>query len=569
MGDTAPNTTRLEIARRLQKLMFLRVLFVTLLLGASIFLQIRQTQTYFGPIQASHYFLIVVIYFLTFWYILFLKRLRSLVRLAYVQLLVDTGLVTAIIYTTGGMDSIFSFLYILTIINACMLLYRRGGLIIATASSLLYGLLLALHYYEIIHPFGSRMVSPPAYLEGEIFYSILVNSAAFYLVAFLASFLSEQVRKGSVELKARQNDILKLEALNERIIRSITSGLITLNHRGRVILFNPAAEAIFGISARESIGRPVRDVLPVLGDLLNEETRRSDSEASFTPGFIDFPFKRRDGEERFLRLSVSTFHLSEAGEVGRILVIQDMTEIRKIEDEMKRVEGLAMVGELAAGIAHEIRNPMASISGSVQMLKEEMGRDSIHQRLMDIVLREINRLNSLVSDFLLFARPRPANFRRLDLNQLILESLELFRNTERWQDHVQVKTELTEPLSIESDPEQIKQVLWNLYLNAVEAMPKGGTILVRTGKTVTENPSSGHREMAEIVIRDTGEGFREEALENLFTPFYTTKAKGSGLGLAIVKRIVEGLKGEVHGKNHPGGGAEVIIRLPFTVSKLF
>ena len=225
------------------------------------------------------------------------------------------------------------------------------------------------------------------------------------------------------------------------------------------------------------------------------------------------------------------------------------------------MEGLALIGELAAGIAHEIRNPMASISGSIQVLKEGLEADDVNKRLMDIVLREINRLNHLVSDFLLFARPKPVNIQAFDLNRLIEDSLELFRNSGKWMEKVRLKTNFPVPISIESDSEQIRQVLWNLILNACEAMPDGGSLYIYTGIVEIDHVPVGTEKMAKIIIRDTGRGFGQKALAHIFTPFFTTKEGGSGLGLAIVKSIVEGLQGKIYGENHPEGGAVITLYL--------
>jgi two-component system sensor histidine kinase PilS (NtrC family) len=544
--------------------MFLRVLFVTLLLGASVFVQVKQTRTAFGDIQTYHYLLIAAIYCITVIYVLLLKRLNNLIRFAYLQLLVDTVLVTAIIYATGGIESIFSFLYILTIINGSIILYRKGGMIAASGSSILYGLLIDLDYYRVIEPLGSRLTYPTDYQTSYIFYLILVNIAAFYLVAFLSSYPSEQARKSRVELIAKQDDIIKLEALNEWIIQSMTSGLITLDDEGRILLFNPAAERLFGIPSGACIGQRLLEVLPFLNGHVRLGDEGMNPHSGKHPSFTDLPYLRPSGEKVFLRCSASPLSSPDGSRGGRILFFQDMTAMRQIEEEMKRVEGLALIGELAAGIAHEIRNPMASISGSIQMLKESLEMDDVKTKLMDIMLREINRLNTLVSDFLLFARPKPSVVQRVDLNQLILDSLELFKNSAKWTEKIRVETQFHGPMNIESDPEQIKQVLWNLFLNAVEAMKGGGVLSVRTEFVNSPESHGGMRKMAQITFRDTGEGFSSKALQFLFTPFFTSKEGGSGLGLAIVKRIVEGLKGRVSGKNHPDGGAEIRVLLdPF------
>ncbi|MFC1891352.1 nitrogen regulation protein NR(II) [Thermodesulfobacteriota bacterium] len=547
-----------EMHGRLQKLMLLRLLFVSLLLGASIFIQIKETRTYFGDIQTSHYILIAFVYFLTVIYIFLFKAFKNLYRQAYFQLIVDTFFITAIIYTTGGIESIFSSLYMLTIITGSLILYRKGGMIIASSCSILYGLMLDLHYYNIIHPFSSRLSYASEFQSFQIVYMIVVNITAFYVVAYLSSFISEQARKNLVELEAKQYDLVKLEALNEWIIQSITSGLITLDDHNRIILFNPAAEKIFGIKAAEAIGREITNLLPFLSEYIKDESGLIISSSKDSPGFIDLHHKREKGTVIFLRFFISPLKIPEFTPEGKILFFQDITEMKHIEEEMKKVEGLALIGELAAAIAHEIRNPMASISGSIEMLKESMGQNDVNVRLMDIVTRETRRLNHLVNDFLLFARPKPANLVKFDLQQLILESLELFKNRQNLDQKIHFDTDFQGQCSLTSDPEQIKQILWNIFLNAYESMHGGGLLKIKTESI----DSSGNPVMVKITIRDTGPGFDENTLSHIFTPFFTTKTTGSGLGLAIVKRIVEALNGSIYGENHPDGGAIVTVLFP-------
>lgn len=550
-----------ELYGRLQTLMFLRVLFVSLLLGASVVIQIRETRTYFGQIQTLHFLLLAAVYALTIVYVLLLKRARNLVRMAYWQLLLDTLFITLVIYATGGIDSIFSFLYILVIITACIILYRRGGLVTASSSSILYGVMLDLHYYGIIRPVGRLGLVPEDYQSSHIFFLILVNMAAFYLVAFLGSYLSEQNRKSRAALKEKQIDIDQLETINESIVNSINSGLVAVDGEGGIILFNPAAQEILGINAAMAIGRKVEDVLPFL------EPYGKKGEAA-DPGFPKkaTPFEDilldKDGKRVNLRFSMSPLRLRRTRQEGFLLVFQDMTEIVRIEEEMKKVEDLALIGELAAGIAHEIRNPLASISGSIEMLMQSREEDNVNRRLMDIVLREITRLNHLVDDFLLFARPKKTKIERFDLNKLILESQELFKKSRHWKHHVKMENRFHEPIHVESDPEQIKQILWNLFLNACDAMPEGGTLFVETHLEDSADTATGLEPGVRIVVRDTGHGFDPQDLAKIFTPFFTTKEKGSGLGLAIVKRLVEGLEGTICGRNHQSGSAEIVITLP-------
>ncbi|MFC1883705.1 nitrogen regulation protein NR(II), partial [Thermodesulfobacteriota bacterium] len=213
--------------------------------------------------------------------------------------------------------------------------------------------------------------------------------------------------------------------------------------------------------------------------------------------------------------------------------------------------------------AHEIRNPMASISGSIQVMKAELDQNDFNSRLMNIISREIDRLNNLISDFLNFARPKEINIKNFTLDDLIVESLELFKNSHHWTGNIQIITKFPFQIMIDSDPEQIKQVFWNLFLNACEAMPDGGILTISTD--VVEEAKYQGEKMAQIIVRDTGPGFNKEAMKKIFTPFFTTKERGSGLGLATVKRIIDGLTGKVNGINHIQGGAEITLTLPTTL----
>lgn len=555
-----PKTPPGELPGRLQRLMFFRVLIVSVLLGTSVYVQSRETSAYFGDIQTSHYVLISTVYFLTFIYVILFKKMRNLSLLAFAQLLIDSFLVTAFVYTTGGIESFFSFLYILNIISASMLLYSRGGFIVASSGSILYGALLALHYHQLITPYGTPAGMPPDDHAAYILFRILVHTAAFYFVAALSGYLSEQTRMSRDELEAKKVDISKLEVLNERIVQSMASGLITVDYDARIILFNPAAEQIFGLTASEANGRDIVDMLPFLEDYLAHKAPSKGGHSSI----LDLPYVHGDGRELYLRVTMSPLSMPDGTAIGRILIFQDLTETRRIEKEIRRVESLAMVGELAAGIAHEIRNPMAAISGSIQVLREglDAGDQGFSGRLMDIVVREVNRLNHLIGNFLQYARPPKTAFKRFDLNKLILDSLDLFQHSGVETDKITVVTTLNGSIQMASDPEQIRQVIWNILLNARDAMPDGGTLYLETRTANHENATDLPDGEVELVVSDTGPGFSREARENLFTPFFTTKEEGSGLGLATVKRIVEGLYGRVGGDNRPEGGARITLVLP-------
>jgi two-component system sensor histidine kinase PilS (NtrC family) len=551
---------RTETPSRLQLLMFLRVGLVSLLLGVAIIIQVRETKTYFGEILNAHYLLIALIYFLTFFYVVALKYIKNFSRFAYLQLFLDTIFITAIIYTTGGIESIFSLLYLLNIISGGIILHRRGGMIIASFSSLLYGGFLDLSYYELIKPMGYHLTYLQEYQSSEIFYRILVNVAAFYLVGLLSGFLSEQILKSTAELKVKQKDIADLEILKENIIQSISSGLVALDEHGKVIAFNKGAERIFSVDSRDAIQGDINDIIPFIKPYLKVTNPNK---------FIQLSHKRIDGQQIDLLLNISPLKDQDGSKKGEILVFQDTTRIREMEREVKRMEDLAMLGELAAGIAHEIRNPLASISGSIQVLNDSLSKKAtrINKRLMEIILREVNRLNHLVNDFLQFARPQRIEIEEFDLNQLIMDTLYIFQNSQNWSQNLAVETKFSGPLKINSDPQQLKQVFWNIFLNACEAMPKGGFVCVSTDKIKESNGSGEYIDSVRIKVEDNGPGIDTKVIKDMFKPFSTTKKGGSGLGLAIVKRIVEGLGGNVSGQNLAGGGMAVAITLPLSIEK--
>jgi two-component system sensor histidine kinase PilS (NtrC family) len=275
-------------------------------------------------------------------------------------------------------------------------------------------------------------------------------------------------------------------------------------------------------------------------------------------------YRGNDNQQLDLLLNISPLQGQDESKKGEILIFQDTTRLMEMEREVKRMEGLAMLGELAAGIAHEIRNPLASISGSIQVLNDSFSKEHTHinKRLMEIVMREVDRLNHLVNDFLQFARPRKGEVEEFDLNQLIGDTLYIFQTSQRRSRHVEAETTFQGPLKITSDPHQLKQVLWNVFLNACEAMPEGGKMRVSTEREAGVDGSGKEEQSVRIKIEDTGPGIDPSMIENMFEPFSTDKRDGSGLGLAIVKRIVESLGGEVFGYNLAGGGAAISIVLP-------
>ncbi|MES0396370.1 MAG: ATP-binding protein [Syntrophobacteria bacterium] len=560
-----------ELLGRIKWLMVLRLLFATFLLVATVVVQARAYPSFSHTSLASLYLLTGVIYFLTLCYALLLDRIKKYVLFAYVQLVFDVLFVTALIYVTGGIESIFSFMYILTIINAAIMLYRRGGLLIASASSIGYGSLLDLQYFGIIHPYYTRASELMTYTIGYYFYTLLMNIAAFYLVAFLSSYLAEELRRSSVKLKAKQYDLDQLELLNRNIVQSINTGLITLNNQLEISYINPAVEQISGFGYRDLEGIHIGDIFPKIVPYLSISDRRGDNDDMPQPQKgIDVDFDRRDGTRLHLGFSQSILKDPGGDEIGLILILQDLTEFRQMQEQVRRMDRLAVAGELAAGIAHEIKNPLASLSGSIQMLRDEVDFGPMQQRLMDITLREAERLNALVNEFLLFSRPEKAVDRSVEVNQVIEDTLEMLKNSPELSRPIRIEKTLSKNLWVLIDPQRLQQVIWNLVLNAVQEMKNSGRLSVATAIRTKRGSGDAPRDyardrqekLAEISISDTGPGILPENQGKVFDPFFTTKDQGTGLGLTIVHRIVENYDGKIFLDSDGRSGTTFTLHFP-------
>jgi two-component system sensor histidine kinase PilS (NtrC family) len=561
--------SREEPLKKLQWLMLLRVTGVTFFLGTTILIHFTETHIYFSPSLLYLYTLIGTIYFLTVLYVILLKLIRNLKLFAYMQILVDVLFIAGVNYATGGMDSVFSFMYIFPIIYASILLYRKGGLLIASASSIIHGVSLDLEFYGVIHPLSTRLSEIKTTYPGEhLFYNILMDISAFYLVAILSSLLSEQLKRSQAQLKEREIDLHDLETLNQNIIQSMGSGLLTLDADERIVFLNRAGEEILGLNFLEVCNAPLEEIFSD-GEIPRNVSR----------GYSRWEaiWKRKDGTELHLGFSVSPLKDSVGKSRGTILIFQDLTRFKEMEEKIKRAEKLAAIGQLAAGIAHEIRNPLASMSGSIQLLEKELRLDPESKRLMDIVLRETDRLNLLISEFLLFAQPDQKAKEVIILKDLIEDTLGLFVHNPEWKKGIELRKDLEEGIWLEANPEEMRQILWNLLVNAAQSMSEGGILTITSkmmngydGQWERYNLKSIHIDKmehsripyAEITIGDTGTGIHKKNLDKIFDPFFTTKESGTGLGLAIVYRIVENYQGSISVKSVPGKGTVFTIRFP-------
>ena len=561
-GQGGVREAKNSLYSKIQWLMLFRVVVVTLLLGATAIVQIKESQIFQHISPLALYFFIGLTYALTLVYTFLLRRMQHLQVLAYGQILADALFVTLLIYLTGGSESIFSWVYLLPIFSASTILYRRGGLLVASASSILYGTLLDLEFYQFIIPIGSRFSPSLGYKGSYVFYLIAVNMVAFYLVAILSAYLAEQVRRKEEELRERLIDYTELERLYRHIVHNITSGLITVDEAGRITSFNRTAEEITGYKLEEVYQKEMKDLFP--GFLNGSQANGLVFEGDWKKRYFsrwEINFQRKDGTILILGFSVSPLKDSKDQEIGVIIIFQDLTKLREMEEDLKRADRLAAIGTLAAGMAHEIRNPLASISGSIEILREEMDGAVQKKQLMDIILREVDRLNSLIADFLLFARPMPPGRELIHLTGIVEEILAVFSHSPNFRPGIRLIKKYHDDLTMLGDAQQIKQVFWNLFINAAEAMPDGGELRIELRRKLPSE-FSNEAKQGEIQISDTGMGIRETEINRIFDPFFSTKEKGTGLGLAILHKIIENYGGKIMVRSHPGKGTTFTIYLP-------
>lgn len=525
--------TSADFAPKLQRMMLLRVVLVTVFLGSNFILSARDAEPFSTPEQQILLWLIGTTYGLTIAYALLVDRIRNWIRgFALVQLGIDLLLVRLVVEFTKGSDSPFMFLYLLVSLAGAVLLGRRGarfGLAVSVV------LILSTILPEIAGWRGplpeARTIS--AYQTG------IIHISAVFLVAVLGGYLTEQLRKTGERLEFTAAGLQAARALNENIVASIPSGLVGYDLAGRIIFFNPSAERITELDAQTVLGTAIDEIFPSMG------------EQPALPKAIrwETQFEAPDGGLRTLGMQRSALMDGGGQQVGWIAIFRDLSRVRQLEMRIRRSEKFAAIGRMAAGIAHEIRNPLASMSGSIQMMRAG-DPDPVQARLMDIVLREIDRLNRLISDFLQFARPTPPDLRAVDLAELLAEVHTMFENRGA---QAALAVEVDAGCQVWADAARLRQVIWNLLLNAAAAMPDGGQITVRAQQT-----EDGVR----IAVADQGVGMAPDVVEHIFDPFYTTKPEGTGLGLAQVHRIIEEHGGAIEVDSAPDQGTTFTVLLP-------
>src|SRR5271170_6829656 len=476
-------------------------------------------------------------YTVSLFYLLLLSVWQEHRLQASLQLLTDLIIVSLVVHETGGWDSSLNFLYPIVIIVAGILLPRVWAHLVAALAFILYGTVLELNYYGVVKSYCTTHPELKA-LQGII----LVNLFAFLAVAYLAGLLVAKLRQARVQLKDASGALEDLQILHENIIQSISSGLITTGLDGRITLVNNAALKLLERASDQLLGKPVSGIF--LDPLPNAESQthaevRFDTVASF---------------RRTVRVRVAALNGPERGALGYVYALDDLTEIRRLEREVRMQDRLAAVGRLAAAIAHEIRNPLTSIAGSVSMLSGIPEMSEEHRNLLAIVTRESQRLNGIITDFLAYSRGKQYHFEKTDLVRLLEDTLTLMRHRMTAENiPITVESGFAVPQAwVLADGDKIKQVFWNFAENAVRAMRNGDTLKVGIDRLGDD---------WQVSFADTGTGMSPQQTEKIFEPFQSNFEGGTGLGLAVVYQIVQAHEGKVWARSKPGQGTTFVMRL--------
>lgn len=544
-----------QVERDTRWVIFSRIAVVSYFLGVTVFIQFRAVRQLPEEYLWTSYALISAIYVFSVLCLVLPRTLRHFRLNIVIQSVFDMLFVTGIVVVTGGIDSVYSVLYSLVIIYSTLFMGWKGGLSIAALSSVSYVLLVNTDFSGI----SEFLYDEGIILRGELSRSyiltrVITHVASFFLIALLTSFVVEQERRTKRLLAEKATAFDRLDLLHRNIIESVDTGILTVNLEGRIRSFNRAAGEISGYAFGEVDNRSIEDIFPGVSALIAqgdpEERRRQRKR-------FETVIRKKSGEPMVLGISESPLY--ERGvKIGSILIFQDLTPFKEMEREGEKNKQLAFIGQMAAGLAHELRTPLQSISGSIQILRRDLRLEATDERLMQVILRAKDQMESLVRNFLLMARSNLGRRAETDIARLIEDVLESLAYGGDWNADVEVRKAIEPGLTVMGDPAEIRQVLMNLLTNAIQAMPDGGALSVTAGPGRLD----GGEPAVVIEIGDRGCGIEASHLEKIWEPFYTTKERGSGLGLAIVRRIVESHGGEVAVQSDAAQGTRFAVRMP-------
>lgn len=531
------------LRRQLQWLFLLRTLFTTLLLGLTAIILTKghiPTPLPVGPLALF----IIGVYCFTLLSSALLRVIPCLRQFAYLQVILDILLTSCLVFFSGSSQSVFTVVYFLPIIAGGLLLFRRGGLLMAAIATLAYGFLLVLEHAGQTRFLFATMAEPTAHVE-MLLHTFSINGLSFFLVAILSSTLAERLHKVEAVLSQTTANLDRLALLYKQIFDDIATGVITVDSDNRITSFNRAAERITGYQSGEMLDRKIDGVFPGLLPLAGMEGRPQADLA------------RKNGEVIPVGYSWARLNTPDGCENCRVFTLQDLSQIRKMELQVRQAEKMAAIGEMAAGIAHEFRNPLAAISGSAQLLVQRISTEPQSRKLMEIIIRECDRLEAVIAEFLLFSKPALPEKTWCRLGQLVNETAQVLQQSSTWDDRCRLARDFPETLTCWADAGQLRQVLLNLCGNSCQAMEDGGKIVI----AAREENREGEKRLR-VTVQDSGPGIPAKHLPRVFDPYFTTKENGTGLGLAIVHQIIASHGGTISAQNLPGHGASFTITLP-------
>lgn len=544
-----------QAERNTRWIVFSRLAVVSYFLGVTVFLQFRAVGTLPAEYLWISYSFISVIYGFSIFCLVLPATARRRPLNIIGQSVSDVIFVTGIVLLTGGIDSVYSVLYSLVIIYSTLFLGRRGGLSIAALSTVCYVAIVHVQPSGIFEFLYDEGIVPGVELtRGYILTRVTTHVASFFIMALLTSFVVEQERKTQRLLAEKATAFDRLDLLHRSIIESVDTGILTVNLEGHIRSFNRAAEEISGFTFGEVFDRSVEEIFPGVSDVLSpagsEERKRQRKR-------LEILVRKKSGADMVLGISDSPL-VEQGVKIGSILIFQDLTPFKEMEREGEKNKQLAFIGQMAAGLAHELRTPLQSLSGSIQILRRDLRLAPSDERLMQVILRAKDQMEGLVRNFLLMARSNLGRRAETDVGELVKDVIESLAVGSEWNSRVELREDLGQDLWVMGDPAELRQVLWNLMINAIQSMPEGGTLSV----TARPDGDNGEARAVRVEIGDTGPGIDPVHIEKIWEPFYTTREKGSGLGLAIVRRIVESHGGAVEVQSEAMRGSRFRVRLP-------
>lgn len=531
---------------RIQLLIIGRLLVIFLLLVSTWIWNSGRLKLSFDEFPQSLFLAFVIFVGLTIVYFFVLRLNKNYDWQVRVQFVIDAFLITWLVWKTGDLSSPYITLFTILIAISSVFFGSRGTLLFAALCVILFSTLSFTTVFDLVESYGLEQT------PSKIVQILAFHIVAFLVVGLLAARLSDRHESGQ-KLRETEKTLLNLRVLHERIVESIRSGLITTDLEGKIYTFNLAAEEITGYTSEQMRGKNIAQLLGDIKYAINLSLQGKDSTEQ--PSRFETDILTPEGFAIHIGYGISPLFAENGETTGLIITFQDLTEIRSMEESVRRKDRLAAVGRVAAGLAHEIRNPLGAMRGAIQVMQAQTPPESSQASLMEIILRESDRLNKIITNFLTYARPRVNNFSEIDLCEAINDTFTLLKHSPEIKETHNLEFNLPpNPIPISADPTQLKQIFWNLSRNSIQAMPNGGNLTLQ----VNQLPPN----RVQIVFTDSGVGMPPEQVEQLFEPFSNSTTGGTGLGLSIVYQIVRDHNGTINVRSLEGEGTTITLEFP-------